>query len=108
MKSEGMKARISAAGTKYLAMSLPPADENLRLIMPSKHLLFGSNTPDPEFPVVATSPIRVENFLRHSEEMTCGATMWDRAARSASTTMTSSPGHGGAWHNGTGGSKMRV
>ena len=35
-----------------------------RLMMPSRHLRLGSKTPDPEFPVVATSLIHVENFLR--------------------------------------------
>src|SRR5207247_6410092 len=58
VNSVGIKSRIAAAGTKYLAISLPPP-MNFRLIMPSKHLRLGSKTPDPEFPVVATSPIRV-------------------------------------------------
>src|SRR3981081_3699745 len=61
--SAGMKSRISTAGTKYFAMSLVPpvvGAMNFRLIMPSRHLRFGSKTPDPEFPVVATSAISVE------------------------------------------------
>jgi hypothetical protein len=33
-------------------------------MMPSKHFWPASNTPDPEFPVVATSLITVENFVR--------------------------------------------
>src|SRR5262249_5029428 len=67
--------------------------------MPSKHLRCGSKTPDPEFPVVATSPIRVENLPRNVKDSTRGETMWDRAALTASTTMTGSPGQGGASHS---------
>src|SRR5438874_7202279 len=67
--------------------------------MPSRHLRSGSKTPDPEFPVVATSPISVENLVRDVKARTCGETMWDRVARTTSTTMTGSPGQGGASHS---------
>src|SRR5712691_10702436 len=59
-----IKSRIATAGTKYLAISLPSA-MIFRLMMPRRHLRFGSKTPDPEFPVVATSPIKVENLSRN-------------------------------------------
>src|SRR5262245_45778225 len=65
-------------------------------MMPSRHLRFGSKTPDPESPVVATSRIRVENFVRNVKGSTRGETIWDSVACLASTTMTGSPGHGGA------------
>jgi hypothetical protein len=47
LNSTGMKSRISVDGTKYLAISLP-SFMNTRLMIPSKHLRLGSNTPDPE------------------------------------------------------------
>src|SRR5258708_7113923 len=59
LNSMGMKSRISRAGTKYLAISLPSIVVNFALMIPSKHLRLGSNTPDPEFPVLATSAIKV-------------------------------------------------
>src|SRR5262249_12758130 len=68
-------------------------------MIPSRHLRFGSKTPDPEFPVVATSRMRVENFVRNVKGSTRGETTWDSVACLASTTMTGSPGHGGASHN---------
>src|SRR5262245_24328355 len=46
-------------------------------MMPSRHLRLGSKTPNPESPVVATSRIRVENFVP--------------VACLASTTMTGAP-----------------
>jgi hypothetical protein len=61
-----------------------------RLMMPSRHFRFGSKTPDPEFPVLATSPINVENVVRNVKGSNCGETMWDCEARRASTTMTES------------------
>jgi hypothetical protein len=67
--------------------------------MPSRHFRFGSKTPDPEFPVVATSRISVENFVRDVKGSTRGETIWDSVACVASTTMTGSPGHGGASHS---------
>ena len=46
------------AGTKYLAISFSSGVFGrtviFRLMMPSKHFCPASNTPDPEFPVVAT------------------------------------------------------
>src|SRR5262245_30692767 len=69
------------------------------LMMPSRHLRLGSKTPDPESPVVATSRIRVENLVRNVKGSTCGGTIWDSVACVASTTMTGSPGHGGASHS---------
>src|SRR5215510_7957399 len=68
-------------------------------MIPSRHLRLGSKTPDPESPVVATSRIRVENFVRNVKGSTCGGTIWDSVACLASTTMTGSPGHGGASHS---------
>src|SRR5262249_48977723 len=68
-------------------------------MMPRRHLRFGSKTPDPEFPVVATSPISVENLIRDVKDRTCGETMWERVALAASTTITGSPGQGGASHS---------
>jgi hypothetical protein len=68
LNSTGIKSRIATAGTKYLAISLSPSvvwEVSFPLIMPSRHLRFGSKTPDPESPVVATSRMRVENFVRH-------------------------------------------
>src|SRR6266516_6448698 len=67
--------------------------------MPGMHFRVGSKTPDPESPVVATSRIRVENFVRNVKGSTCGGTIWDSVACLASTTMTGSPGHGGASHS---------
>jgi len=66
-----MKARIVDAGTKYLAISFCSLSAAavfgrtviFRLMMPSKHFCPASNTPDPEFPVVATSLITVENLF---------------------------------------------
>ena len=57
-------------------------------MMPSRHFRFGSKTPDPEFPVVATSRINVENFVRNVKGSTRGETVWDSVACVASTTMT--------------------
>ncbi len=96
--------RTSSAGTKYFATSFGPAAEvtvSLTLMMPSRHFRAGSKTPDPEFPVVATSLIKVESRrkLRH-----CGAAMRDLVMAVASATMTGSPGQGGARHNGMSGS----
>jgi hypothetical protein len=69
-----MKSRISLAGTKYLAISFPFA-VYFRLIIPSKHFRFGSNTPDPESPVLATSPIKVRNLVRDVNGKIRGETM---------------------------------
>src|SRR5262249_24488497 len=49
------------AGTKYLATYLPPT-LNFRLMIPSKHFRFGSNTPDLEFPVLSTSPRQLRDL----------------------------------------------
>jgi len=68
-------------------------------MMPSRHFRFGSKTPDPEFPVVATSRINVENFVCKVKGSTRGETIWDSVACMASTTMTGSPGQGGASHS---------
>src|SRR5262245_22070566 len=68
-------------------------------MMPRRHLRFGSKTPDPEFPVAATSPIKVGNLFRNVNGSTCDETMWDRDACPESTTMTGSPGQGGASHS---------
>src|SRR5438045_2988196 len=87
-------SRIVRAGTKYFAMSLPPPGVwavNFALMIPSRHLLFGSNTPDPELPVVATSAINVENLLRRPGARTSGEMMRDLVAFCPSTTMTGSP-----------------
>jgi hypothetical protein len=65
--------------------------KSFRLMMPSRHLLPASNTPDPEFPVVATSLITVENLLRTSKGSNCGDMMRDRAVPSGIATMTGSP-----------------
>jgi hypothetical protein len=67
-----MKARIVEAGMKYFAISfsslaasaLFERTEIFRLMMPSRHLCPASNTPEPEFPVVATSLITVGNLFR--------------------------------------------
>ena len=67
-----MKARIVEAGTKYFAISfsslaasaLFERTEIFRLMMSSRHLCPASNTPEPEFPVVATSLITVGNLFR--------------------------------------------
>src|SRR5215475_12756828 len=68
--SLGRKARMTDAGTKYLAISFSfcPAEAgmtNFRLIIPSRHLRAASNTPDPELPVVATSLIAVGKRCRN-------------------------------------------
>ena len=55
---------------------------------------------------MATSAIRVENLFRHVNGSTCGEMMRDCAACPASTTMTGSPGQGGASHNCVSGSSM--
>src|SRR5919204_313951 len=101
-----MNERIIDAGTKYLAISfcsLPASAlvgrlEIFRLIMPSRHLVPPSNTPDPEFPVVATSLISVGNFVRTSGGSSCGDMMRERAVPSGTATMTGSPAHGGFSH----------
>ena len=71
-----MNARMSLTGTKYLAMSLvcvgaPTRAPNcptviFRLMMPKRQMLRASRTPDPELPVVATSPITVSKRARRS------------------------------------------
>src|SRR3954463_14086901 len=68
-------------------------------MMPSKHFLSASNTPDPEFPVEATSAITVLNFLVLAGSR-CGAKIRDRAVPSGTTVTTASPGQGGWLHNG--------
>ena len=100
-----MNARISDAGTKYLARSLYSLRGPiltgiwiLRLIMPSRHLRLASNTPDPEFPVLATSLITVPNFERSVWGSSCGDMMCDLAVLSGIATMTVSPGHGAISH----------
>src|SRR5215469_9868627 len=87
LNSTGIKSRIATAGTKYLAMSLSPSvvwEISFLLMMPSRHLRFGSKTPDPESPVVSTSRIRVENFVRDVKGSTRGETIWDSVACLAS------------------------
>ena len=94
------------AGTKYLAISfssaLPVAVFGrtviFRLMMPSKHFCPASNTPDPEFPVVATSLITVENFFWLAGS-NAGNITWERAVPSGTATMTGSPGHGWFSHS---------
>ena len=103
-----MKARIVEAGTKYFAISfsslaasaLFERTEIFRLMMPSRHLRPASNTPDPEFPVVATSLITVENLLRTFCGSNRGDMIRDRAVPSGTATMTGSPGHGGVSQSG--------
>src|SRR5262249_53914375 len=103
-----MKARIVDAGTKYLAISfslllgssLFGGTKIFRLMMPSKHFCPASKTPDPELPVVATSLITVENFVRTSGGSSCGDMMRERAVPSGIATMTGSPVHGGFSHSG--------
>ena len=99
--------RTSSAGTKYFATSFGPAAEvtvSLALMMPSRHLRAGSNTPDPEFPVVATSLIKVGKRCRIRALRNCGEAMRELLIAVASATMTGSPGQGGARHNGMSGS----
>ena len=63
--SAGMKDWIVRAGTKYEAMSLCSILFVIfRLRMPSKHFLWASNTPEPDFPSVDPSLIKVEYFVR--------------------------------------------
>src|SRR6476469_10378846 len=100
-----MNARSSDAGTKYLARSLYSLRGPiltgiwiLRLIMPSRHLRLASNTPDPEFPVLATSLITVPNFARSVWGNSFGDIMRDLAVLSGIATMTGSPGHGAISH----------
>src|SRR6202048_3966140 len=96
------------AGTKYLAISfrslsgalLLGLTEIFRLMMPSKHLCPKSNTPDPEFPVVAISLITVENLRRALKGRNAGNMIWERAVASGTATMTGSPGHGWFSHSG--------
>src|SRR5438270_3359696 len=98
-----MKARMVDAGTKYLAMSfcslsaseLLNRTEIFLLMIPSRHLVPASNTPEPEFPVVATSRITVGNFVRILKGSNCGDMMRERAVLSGTATMTGSPGHEG-------------
>jgi hypothetical protein len=93
---------MADAGTKYLAISfcsLPASTpfgrtEIFWLMMPSRHLLPASNTPDPEFPVVATSLINVENFVRILAGSKCGDMIRERAVPSGIATMTGCPVHG--------------
>ena len=65
-----------------------------RLMIPSKHFCPASNTPDPEFPVVATSRITVENLFWTLAGSNAGNITWERAVPSGTATMTGSPGHG--------------
>src|ERR1700730_16688230 len=96
------------AGTKYLAISfrslsgalLLRLTEIFRLMMPSKHFCLESNTPDPEFPVVATSLITVENLRRTLRGRNAGNVICGRAVSSGIATMTGSPGHGWLSHSG--------
>src|SRR5262245_24036230 len=91
------------AGTKYLAISFSSLSasevlgrtKSFLLIIPSRHLVPASNTPDPELPVVATSRISVGNFVRTSKGSNCADTTRERAVLSGIATITGSPGHGG-------------
>ena len=103
-----MKLAITEAGTKYLAISTVSffpvpfrviCSEIFLLMMPRRHFLSASNTPDPEFPVVATSLITVSNF-RELRGKSLGESIWDRARPSGTTVMTRSPGQGGSLHSG--------
>ena len=73
----------------------------LRLMMPSRHLLPAANTPDPEFPVVATSLITVENLAWKENGSWRGDIMCERAVPSGTTTITGSPAQGGPWQSRT-------
>src|SRR6266480_8141358 len=95
------------AGTKYLAMSMVSVLPDIsflvcdifRLIMPNRHLRLASNTPDPEFPVRATSAITVLN-LRTPGGNFSGGKIRDRAVPSGTTVITASPGQGSSAHKG--------
>src|SRR5947207_11700589 len=95
-----MKARMVDAGTKYLAMSFSSRSasevlgrtEIFLLMIPRRHLVPASNTPDPELPVVATSRITVGNFVRTSKGSNWGDKMRERAVLSGIATITGSPG----------------
>jgi hypothetical protein len=83
------------AGSKYLAISFSSGVFGrtviFRLMMPSKHFCPASNTPDPEFPVVATSLITVENLFWTLAGSNAGNITWERAMPSGTATMTGSP-----------------
>src|SRR6516162_1089969 len=101
-----MKPRIVDAGTKYLAISFSLLRISTVCLLKDfladdakQAFVIGSKTPEPEFPVVATSAIKVENLVRHVNGNICGETMCDCVPCPASTTMTGSPGQAGASHN---------
>ena len=80
---------MADAGTKYLAISLSSLSGALlvifRLMIPSKHFCPASNTPDPEFPVVATSRITVENLFWTLAGSNAGNITWERAGASTAS-----------------------
>src|SRR3974390_1677674 len=101
-----MKLAMVAAGTKYFAksnvsltrwpsLSVDRVPRILALIMPRRHFLLASKTPDPEFPVVETSAIAVRNLGSRSGGNRAGDIIRDRASASAVATMTGSPGDNG-------------
>src|ERR1700704_6441448 len=96
-----MNSAIVGAGTKYLAISLSGASNPLagktilRLTIPSKHFRSASNTPEPEFPVVATSLIFVEYFVRRLAGRCAGGVTLERAALRGVATTTAAPGSSG-------------
>ena len=66
-------------------------------MMPSRHReLSASKTPDPEFPVLATSGIKVGNMARTRGVMAVGVKSLERAVPSGVATITADPG-GGIW-----------
>src|SRR5204863_7786844 len=104
----GINSAIVDAGTKYFAVSivvLMPESFCVRtweiflLMIPSRHFLCASKTPDPELPVVATSRITVENLFTAAGNP-FGDRTRDRTGPWADRLTTSSPGHGCPWHSG--------
>ena len=103
-----MNFAITDAGTKYFAIStvslFPSSFRTTRcdiflLMIPSRHFRLASKTPDPEFPVVATSLMTVSNF-RTLIGSNFGESICDRAVPSGTTVMTRSPGQGGSSQSG--------
>src|SRR6188768_329911 len=99
-----MKLSIVHAGTKYVPTAFSSSFGVpygrvviLALRIPSRHLLRGSKTPDPDFPSVSTSLIRVGNLRRNSgESCSGGAIIFERLVPSLVTNTTASSGRGGS------------
>ena len=83
---------VSCRGDRRANFPAALTTEILRLMIPSRQRLAPSNTPEPEFPVVATSAIAVSNRPRRSAGIAWRGRTLERAVPSGMATTTASPG----------------